>query len=179
MDLGLLLLRVLLGGLFIVRGSQRRFGRFDGAGRSATTQQFAALGYREASTVATIVTMTELVAGSLILLGLFLPLGAAGAVAVMVHAAVGYELIERGPWVTNAGYEYPLVLGTVAVALAATGPGVVSLGALLGLSLSGWVWAFVALVLGAVTAVALLGSREGADLAFLARFREDRPRQVV
>lgn len=179
MDVGLLLLRVLLGGLFIVRGSQRRFGRFGGAGRSATTEQFAALGYREAPTVATIVTMTELVSGVLLVLGLFVPVAAAGVVAVMVHAAVAYELIERGPWVTNAGYEYPLVLGTVAVALAAMGPGVVSLGALFGLTLSGWVWAFAALVLGAVTATALLGSREGADLAFLDRFREESSRRAA
>lgn len=179
MDLGLLILRVLLGGLFIVRGVQRRYGRFGGVGREATTQQFSALGYREASTAATIVTMTEIVSGSLILLGLFVPLGAAGVVAVMVHAAVAYELIDRGPWVTNAGYEYPVVLGTLAVALAAMGPGVVSFGTLLGMTLGGWMWAFAALTLGVVTAVAFLGSREGGDLAFLDRFREDEPRRAA
>ena len=179
MNLGLLILRVLLGGLFIVRGVQRRYGRFGGVGRQATTQQFSTLGYREASTAATIVTMTEIVSGTLILLGLFVPLGAAGVVAVMVHAAVAYELIDRGPWVTNAGYEYPVVLGTLAVALAAMGPGVVSLGALFGTTLGGWVWAFAALALGVVTAIALLGSREGGDLAFLDRVREDQPSRAA
>lgn len=179
MELGLLLLRAVVGGLFIVRGAQRRYGSFDGMGRERTVGHFQALGYRDAGVVATIVTMTELVSGSLLVLGLLVPVAAAGIVAVMVHAAVAYDLVGRGPWVTNAGYEYPVVLGTVAVALAGMGPGTVSFDALLGFPLDGWVWAVASAVLGTVCAVALLGSREGANIALIDRFREDEPTRAA
>ncbi|MBW3664268.1 MAG: DoxX family membrane protein [Actinobacteria bacterium] len=76
MELGLLLLRAVVGGLFIVRGTQRRYGSFDGMGRERTVGHFQALGYRDAGVVATIVTMTELVSGSLLVLGLLVPVAA-------------------------------------------------------------------------------------------------------
>ncbi len=169
MDLGLLLLRFVIGGLFIVRGAQRRYGSFDGDGHERTVSHFRALGYEDAGTVATVVTFTELVSGTLLVLGLLTPVAAAGIVAVMVHAAVAYDLIGRGPWVTNAGFEYPLVLATVAVALAATGPGTLSFDTLFDLPLSGWVFAVASAVLGIVCAVALAGSREGADVTLVSR----------
>lgn len=179
MELGLLLLRAVVGGLFVVRGAQRRYGSFDGMGRERTVGHFRTLGYRDAGVVATVVTMTELISGSLLVLGLLVPVAAAGIVAVMVHAAVAYDLVERGPWVTNAGYEYPVVLGTVAVALAGMGPGAVSFDALLGFPIDGWVWALASAVLGIVCAVALLGSREGADVTLLDRFRGDEPTRAA
>lgn len=179
MELGLLLLRVVVGGLFIVRGAQRRYGTFDGAGHEHTVGQFRALGYRDAGTVATIVAMTELASGALLVLGLLVPIAAAGIVAVMLHAAVAYDLVGRGPWVTNAGFEYPLVLGTVAVALAGIGPGTVAFDTLFGFPLTGWVWAIASAVLGIVCAVALLGAREGADVALLDHLREEDPERAA
>lgn len=179
MELGLLLLRFVVGGLFIVRGAQRRYGSFDGDGYERTLSQFRALGYRDASTVATVVTFTELTSGALLVLGLLTPVAAAGIVAVMVHAAISYDLIGRGPWVTNAGFEYPLVLATVAVALAGMGPGTLSFDALFGLPLNGWVFAIASAVLGIVCAVALAGSREGADITLLDRFRDEEPTRAA
>ena len=54
----------------------------------------------------------------------------------------------NGPWAANGGYEYNLVLIAALTALVETGPGDMSLDALLGRKLSGPAWALAALVAG-------------------------------
>jgi putative oxidoreductase len=61
----------------------------------------------------------------------------------MVNAVAAHS--ANGLWSENGGYEYPLVLATVAVAVAATGPGVA--------------WALGAAGLGIVSALTVLATR--------------------
>ena len=69
-------------------------------------------------------------------------------------------LAKNGFFATNGGYEYPIVLGTAGLTLAFTGPGSLSLDALLGFSMRGAVWGAAAGVLGAVgTLIAVLSRR--------------------
>ena len=67
----------------------------------------------------------------------------------------------NGPWAANGGYEYNLVLIAALTALVETGPGDLSLDALLGRKLSGPAWALAALAAGAASSAAViaLGSR--------------------
>ena len=77
--------------------------------------------------------------------------GAATPVAASVLTATMLTAINRvhlknGPWVTNQGYEYNLVLIAVALALAETGPGSPSIDDAIGATWHGPKWAFRALV---------------------------------
>ena len=64
--------------------------------------------------------------GLLLALGFFTPFAALAVASVMV-VAVGSVHWKNGFWSTEGGYEYNLLVWTVAVALAATGPGRFSL----------------------------------------------------
>ena len=75
--------------------------------------------------------------------------------------------LKNGPWLTNGGYEYNIVLIAAALALAEAGPGELSLDAALGRERSGPAWALAALAAGALGAVAvhLLATRHPAPQA--------------
>lgn len=73
----------------------------------------------------------------------------------MLVAAISVHL-KKGFFITSGGYEYTLVLGVAALTLAFTGPGALSLDALLGHCLSGTLWggaAFLVGVLGGAVAL--------------------------
>src|SRR5437763_10442629 len=60
---------------------------------------------------------------TLFALGLLTPIAALALLAVMLMAVATVHW-TKGLWVTNGGYEYNLVLGAVAAALAPAGPGI-------------------------------------------------------
>src|ERR687893_134853 len=126
MELGLLVLRVLVGGLLAAHGAQKLFGLFGGHGMAGTA---------------------ELTGGVLLALGLVTPLGAALLTAVMVAAILTVHL-RNGVWNTADGYEYNVVLIAAAFALAAVGAGEWSLDNALGLDVAGTGWALAALGAG-------------------------------
>jgi putative oxidoreductase len=67
----------------------------------------------------------------------------------MLVAVLGVHL-KAGFFAQGGGYEYALVLGAVALALAFTGPGAFSVDRALGLDWSGAPWGLTALVAGLV-----------------------------
>lgn len=72
----------------------------------------------------------EFVGGALFAAGLLTPLGAALIVFAMLGAIVKVHA-PNGFWNTSNGYEFPLTLLVVAVGVVLTGPGAISLDALL------------------------------------------------
>ena len=66
---------------------------------------------------------------------------------------------KRGFFLTKGGYEYTLVLGLTAVSVAFTGPGALSLDALLGLGLDAPRWGLAALGTGLLGGAAALAGR--------------------
>src|SRR5688500_444445 len=156
MEIGLLLLRVTIGVLLAAHGAQKLFGWFGGYGLDATGQFFEGLGFHPGRRHAFMAGAVETGGGLLLAVGLLTPLGAALAASVMLVAAVTAHL-KNGLFATAGGYEYNLVLGVAALALAFTGPGSISVDALLGLPVAG-----VASGLGAL-AVAVAGA--GVQLA--------------
>ena len=68
-------------------------------------------------------------------------------IAVMTVAILTVHL-KAGPWVTEGGYEYNLILGASAFLLADAGPGPISLDEKLGIRLSGPAVALAALGAG-------------------------------
>jgi putative oxidoreductase len=83
---------------------------------------------------------------------LLTPFASALIVATML-VAIWTVHIDKGFFVSNGGYEYPLVNAAVALGVAFTGPGLISLDWLLRLPLGGAKWGFIALGLGLVGAL--------------------------
>ncbi|WP_460954854.1 DoxX family protein [Parasphingorhabdus pacifica] len=124
-DLGLLVLRLALGGLFIVHGAQKLFGAFGGPGPDGFAQALSRMGFRESAVLSLVTGGTELGAGALLVLGLFTPLAAAGLLGVMASAVV--TKLDSGFFAAQGGFEFEAVLGVAALALMFTGPGRVAL----------------------------------------------------
>jgi putative oxidoreductase len=123
MAYGILFLRVVVGLLLFGHGTQKLFGWFGGPGPRGTAGFFGQLGFRRQHTLpmAVMAGLSE-AAGLLFALGFVTPLAAVAIATVMV-VAVGTVHWKNGPWVTNGGFEYNLVLWAVAIAVAASGPG--------------------------------------------------------
>jgi len=134
MDLGLLLLRLVLGLLLVGHGSQKLFGAFGGHGLDGTGGFFASIGFRPGKPMAFVAGASELGAGVLLVLGLGTPLAAAALIGTMLVA--GSVHAAKGIWGQNGGYELALVYGVLGAVLALTGPGALSFDALLGLHAS-------------------------------------------
>ncbi|HEX8084174.1 MAG TPA: DoxX family protein [Solirubrobacteraceae bacterium] len=164
MDIALLVLRVVVGAFFVGHGAQKLFGRFGGHGLEGTAGFFETLGMRPGRRHAAAAGAAELAGGALLVLGLLTPLAAALIIAVMV-VAIATVHANKGPWVTDGGWEYNAVLIAAAFAIAGAGPGEVSLDDALGWmpDITGTAWAFIALAAGALGALgALLTARTAA-----------------
>ncbi|MET9342288.1 DoxX family protein [Nonomuraea sp. NPDC003727] len=157
-DIGVLLLRVPAGLLLMGHGAQKLFGWFDGGGPDKTGEVMTALGYPHGKLVGTVAGLGELGSGAGIALGAATPVSAAGLIATMTNAIVAAHL-PQGLWAQHGGFEYPLVLGTAATALAVHGPGSLSVDAMLGVERKGLTWGMVALVLGVSSAAVVLSLR--------------------
>jgi putative oxidoreductase len=157
-DLGLLVLRLLVGGIFIGHGLVKFTERFGGLGPDRAAAVFEQIGYRPPRPYLIVAGVTELVAGTAFLAGLATPVAAAALVGVMVNA-IGSSKAGHGPWYFNGGWEYDLTLLVAAVALTITGPGDISLDAVIGLDAAGWAWATGALALGFASGRAVLALR--------------------
>src|SRR5262245_10383726 len=122
MDVGLLVLRLVLGLTFAAHGTQKLFGWFGGYGIAGTGGFLESLGFRPGKVQAVLAGLSELGGGLLVAAGLVTPLGAALIIGVMV-AAIGSVHLAKGFWVSNGGYEYNLLVIATAFALACIGPG--------------------------------------------------------
>lgn len=126
-DLGLLLIRLMVGFVFLFYGSQKLFGWFGGHGIKGTGGWFESIGIKPGVAIATFSGISELLAGILFILGIFLPLGAFLIIVVMLGSIVKVHG-PKGFSVTAGGFEYNLFLIVVSVGLAMIGPGSYSLG---------------------------------------------------
>jgi putative oxidoreductase len=154
MSYGLLLLRV-VGGLTIsAHGVQKLFGWFDGPGIRGTARFFEKLGFRPPLVLAVLAGLAE-TGGVLFALGFLTPLAALGMAIVMFNA-IAVVHWSKGFFNGNGGLEFPLSLATIAIAVAATGPGRFSIDRAIGWddNISG-VWWGVG-VAGVAAAVSLL-----------------------
>ena len=152
MKIGRLLLRLTVGSLFFGHGTQKLFGWFGGHGLDATANMFDSIGIRPGSRNAVAAGLAEAGGGAGIALGLAMPVSASVLTATML-TAINRVHLKNGPWVTNGGYEYNLVLIAAVLALVDVGPGQLSLDYLLDNERSGPRWTLVALALGAAGAL--------------------------
>ncbi|MPY80941.1 MAG: DoxX family membrane protein [Actinophytocola sp.] len=128
LDLGLLILRVAVGGTAVLHGLYR-YGLFGGPGMDGVAEGLAANGFASQTTLlAWLLAVTEVGAGGLLVLGMFSPLAAAAilsitSTAVYLHRGIGYFPLVQVDGAQLPGYAFPLMVGAAALALLFTGPG--------------------------------------------------------
>jgi putative oxidoreductase len=158
-DVALLLLRVVLGGIYVAHGA-RKLGWIGGGRLGDFTASIARRGFRPARAWAAAAVFSEVVGGTLTAIGFLGPVGPALLLAQSLTIAV--LVAPRGFWHTDEGLEYPIVLGAAALAVALVGPGALSIDAALGLRLPGG-WAELIVALAVVGSLASLLTRRPTD----------------
>jgi putative oxidoreductase len=154
MDFGLLVLRLVVGALFIGHGTQKLFGWFGGYGVEGTGGFMDSLGYQPGKRYAVLGGVAEAGGGLLLFLGLLTPLAAAAIIGVMINAIFAVHA-DKGAWNQDGGYEYPMVLAVATGAVALADGGAASVDKLLGLNLGGligWLGILLGIIIGVIAA---------------------------
>lgn len=126
-DIALLVLRLVVGIIFVAHGAQKLFGAFGGPGLSAVVEKMGPLGYP--------VTIGEFFGGLGLIVGFLTRFSAASLIVIMigaiamVHGQHGFFL-ARSPTATlaTAGFEYNLALIGLLAPILIAGPGKHSFG---------------------------------------------------
>jgi putative oxidoreductase len=118
LDLGLLIVRLALGGVMIAHGFQKVF--LNGIG--GTQQGFAGMGAPAPAVTGVLVSLLELGGGLLVVLGLATRVVVALYAATMVGAALLVHL-PNGFYAQNGGWELVGLLAALCVALFVSGAG--------------------------------------------------------
>jgi putative oxidoreductase len=147
MKLSILLLRLLIGGLFIGHGTQKLFGWFGGHGIEGTGGFFESLGLKPGKTNAIVAGTGEAGGGALLAAGLATPLAGAAITGAMT-SAIRHVHAPKGPWASNGGWEYNAVVIASTLAIVEAGPGPISLDHLRGAERRGTGWALAAAAAG-------------------------------
>ncbi len=158
-DLGLMLLRWAVGALLIGHGLQKAFGWWGGPGLNGFEDSLTAMGYKHADMLTYVATGAQILAGVLLILGLFTPLAAAGALAylingLLVDATAAHHEARLSEFLTD-GHEYKLILIAAVVAIILAGPGRYGLDAGRGWARRPFIGSFVALLVGIGGGIAL------------------------
>ena len=166
-DLGLLLLRVAVGVLLISHGLQKLFGWWGGSGLSGFRDYLIDVGFRYADILSYVAAGGQLAAGVLLVLGLFTPVAAAGALAYLVTAMLAEVMDAHNEARLSAfltdGHEYEVILLVVVAAIVLIGPGRYGLDAGRGWARRPFLGSFAALVLGVGAGVAIWVLLNGAN----------------
>ncbi len=156
LNLGLLILRLVLGLFLAYHGYNKVFGK---GGLSGTASWFASMGMKWPKWQARAAASTEIGAGVMLAVGLLTPLAAAGVIGVMVvaiytsHLKVGFFV-----FLPNQGWEYCATIALGALAVGTMGPGEWSLDNAIDFSMSGWSALVVTIALGVGGAVVQLAT---------------------
>jgi putative oxidoreductase len=151
MEIGLLIIRIMIGCVLMAHGVQKLFGWFGGLGLPETGRHFDAVGFRPGMEFAVVAGLVQVGGGLTFALGFLTPFASALIIAVMLVAAL--ECFKNGFFVQQGGCEYPLCIAAVATGVTFAGPGALSLDHAAGLALAGTKWGLIALGLGLIGTV--------------------------
>ncbi len=132
-DFGLLVLRLVVGGVYAAHGAQKMFGWWAGPGFAGWTAAMTRMGLRPARFWALVSGLTELAGGLLLAVGAMTPVVASLLVAQSL-VIIFRSHWAKGFWNRNGGIEFPLVLLGGAVAVLGIGSGQLSIDNAVGLA---------------------------------------------
>jgi putative oxidoreductase len=122
-DLGLLIIRLVVGLTFIGHGAQKLFGWFGGPGLANTGEWLESIGIKPGGKIWAICAGTfELVGGFFFAAGFLTWIGA-GLIAIIMIDAIFTVHGRNGYWAQEGGFEYNFVLIAVVIGVALIGPG--------------------------------------------------------
>ena len=113
-DVGILLLRVILGVVFFVHGAQKVLGWFGGSGMEKWTSFMNSVNIPKP--IAYIAAYAEMLFGITLILGLYTKISAMIAFVFML-VAIYLVHLEKGFFVNKGGYEYALVLSVACLTI--------------------------------------------------------------
>ena len=125
-DAALLGARLLLGGYMGIHASQKLWGKFNGPGLEVIGGVFESRGLAPGREMAMAAAATEITGGALTITGVAFPAGPLAVAGAMAVAAAHNR--EGGLMAARDGVELPVTYATLALTLAATGPGKYKLG---------------------------------------------------
>ena len=155
LDLALLVLRVAVGATMIAHGYNHIYG---GGKITGTAGWFESLGMKPGKLHAWLASLTELAAGTALVVGLLTPLAAGALLGTMLvawitnHRKAGFFVFRR----PTEGWEYLMNLCAALVAIGCVGAGEWSLDNAVGFAPSGWWGLAITLVMGVGGAASLL-----------------------
>jgi putative oxidoreductase len=166
-DLGLLLLRVGLGAVLVAHGLQTAFGWWGGQGFGGFGDALADAGYQHSDILTYLAAGGQIGAGVLLVLGLFTPLAAAGALAYLINALLASVVAQSDAgnlqFFLPEGHEYHITLIVLAAAIILTGPGRIGFDVGRGWARRPFIGSFVALLLGIGGGIAVWVLLNGAN----------------
>lgn len=120
-DVGLLLIRLMLGVVFMYHGSQKLFGTFGGSGIDGFAAALSSMNMPLPQAGAWAAALAEFGGGVILVLGLFMRVLILPTIFTMLVAAFG---VHREAFsLQHGGMEYALTLAVVMIGLVLTGPG--------------------------------------------------------
>jgi len=148
-SIGVLIVRLVVGGLLAGHGAQKLFGAFGGQGLDRTAGWLETLRLKPGDVWARLAGGSELGGGVLTMLGFLNPLGPIAGIGAMAMAWAKVHL-DKPVWGTKGGPELPLTNIAVLSAITIAGPGRLSIDGLLGIHVPRW--------LGATALAAMFGA---------------------
>jgi putative oxidoreductase len=125
-DVALLGARLLLGGYMGIHASQKLLGKFHGPGLEGAGAMFEKNGLAPGKQMAKAAAATEITGGLLTVTGFASPAGPLAVAGVMTVAAAHNR--QGGLMAVRGGIELPVSYATLALTLAAAGPGKYKIG---------------------------------------------------
>ncbi|MBY4128882.1 DoxX family protein [Rhodococcus fascians] len=163
-DLGLFVLRVTIGAVFLGHGLQKLVGLWNGPGLDGFQNLLETSGFRYSEILAIAAAAGETLGGALLILGLATPLAGAAVLATIINAWCFKQVAEPGLQFSGAtSVEYETVLGFAAAAIILTGPGKISFDGRRGWATRPRIGSFLALAIGIAAGVCIWIFLNGAN----------------
>ncbi|OZF30394.1 DoxX family protein [Rhodococcus sp. 14-2483-1-1] len=163
-DLGLFVLRVAIGAVFLGHGLQKLVGLWNGPGLDGFQNLLETSGFRYSEILAIAAAAGETLGGALLILGLATPLAGAAVLATIINAWCFKQAAEPGlQFSGSSGVEYETVLGFAAAAIILTGPGKIAFDGRRGWATRPRIGSLLALVVGIAAGVCIWIFLNGAN----------------
>ncbi|WP_255450066.1 DoxX family protein [Skermania sp. ID1734] len=156
LDLGLLILRITVGGLFLFHGLQKLTGWWGGPGLDKMPDMVEHLGWKQPQISSVLLMVGEIGGGALLILGLATPLAAGAVLAVIIDAWLVRQAAAPGlQFTAPGGVEYETMLVAASASLILTGPGRIAVDGGRGWATRPYVGSFVVLLIAIAAAACM------------------------